>query len=92
MSVIQEKLKLLPDAPGVYLMMDSGGVIIYVGKARVLKNRVRQYFHSSPKPPKVQAMVENIADFSYVVTPSEVDALSSKTPSSRSISQNTTSS
>ena len=76
MSVIQEKLKLLPDAPGVYLMMDSGGVIIYVGKARVLKNRVRQYFHSSPKPPKVQAMVENIADFSYVVTPSEVDALS----------------
>ena len=76
MSVIQEKLKLLPDAPGVYLMMDSSGVIIYVGKARVLKNRVRQYFHSSPKPPKVQAMVENIADFSYVVTPSEVDALS----------------
>ena len=76
MSVIQEKLKLLPDAPGVYLMMDRDGVIIYVGKARVLKNRVRQYFHSSPKPPKVQAMVENIADFSYVVTPSEVDALS----------------
>ena len=61
MSVIQE---------------NSGGVIIYVGKARVLKNRVRQYFHSSPKPAKVQAMVENIADFSYVVTPSEVDALS----------------
>ena len=76
MSVIQEKLKLLPDAPGVYLMMDQDGVIIYVGKARVLKNRVRQYFHSSPKPAKVQAMVENIADFSYVVTPSEVDALS----------------
>ena len=76
MSVIQEKLKLLPDSPGVYLMMDKDGVIIYVGKARVLKNRVRQYFHSSPKPAKVQAMVENIADFSYVVTPSEVDALS----------------
>ena len=76
MSVIQEKLKLLPDSPGVYLMMDKDGVIIYVGKARILKNRVRQYFHSSPKPAKVQAMVENIADFSYVVTPSEVDALS----------------
>lgn len=75
MDVIREKLKLLPDSPGVYLMYDKDGVIIYVGKARILKNRVRQYFHSSPKPSKVQAMVENIADFSYVVTPSEVDAL-----------------
>ncbi len=75
MSVVQEKLKLLPDSPGVYLMLDKDGTIIYVGKARVLKNRVRQYFHSSPKPSKVQAMVDNIADFSYVVTPSEVDAL-----------------
>lgn len=75
MSVVQEKLKLLPDRPGVYLMFDKDGTIIYVGKARVLKNRVRQYFHASSKPSKVQAMVENIADFSYVVTPSEVDAL-----------------
>ena len=75
-SVIKEKLKLLPDAPGVYIMMDAEGTVIYVGKARVLKNRVRQYFHSSLKSPKVQAMVANIADFSYVVTPSEVDALS----------------
>lgn len=75
MNVIREKLKLLPDSPGVYLMYDRDGVVIYVGKARVLKNRVRQYFHSSPKPSKVQAMVDNIADFSYVVTPSEVDAL-----------------
>ena len=74
-SVIREKLKLLPDSPGVYLMMDADGVIIYVGKARVLKNRVRQYFHSSLKSPKVQAMVDNIADFAYVVTPTEVDAL-----------------
>ena len=75
-SVIREKLKLLPDSPGVYIMTDADGAVIYVGKARVLKNRVRQYFHSSPKPAKVQAMVDNIADFSYVVTPSEVDALS----------------
>ncbi len=74
-SAIREKLKLLPDCPGVYLMLDSEGTIIYVGKARVLKNRVRQYFHSSPKPSKVQAMIENIADFSYVVAPTEVDAL-----------------
>ncbi len=74
-SVLQEKLKLLPDTPGVYLMLDAEGTVIYVGKARVLKNRVRQYFHSSPKPSKVQAMVENIADFSYIVAPTEVDAL-----------------
>ncbi len=74
-SVIREKLKLLPDSPGVYIMLDEEGAVIYVGKARILKNRVRQYFHTSEKPVKVQAMVENIADFSYIVTPSEVDAL-----------------
>ena len=74
-SVLREKLRLLPDSPGVYIMLDKDGTVIYVGKARVLKNRVRQYFHSSDKPSKVQAMVEQIADFSYVVTPSEVDAL-----------------
>lgn len=74
-NVIREKLKLLPDLPGVYIMLDASGTVIYVGKARVLKNRVRQYFHSSPKPEKVQAMVDCIADFSYVVTPTEVDAL-----------------
>ncbi|MBR7185886.1 MAG: excinuclease ABC subunit UvrC [Clostridia bacterium] len=74
-SVIREKLRLLPDSPGVYIMLDAEGTVIYVGKARVLKNRVRQYFHSSEKPYKVQAMVECIADFSYIVTPSEVDAL-----------------
>ena len=75
MGVIQEKLRLLPDTPGVYIMLDRDGTVIYVGKARVLKNRVRQYFHSSYKADKVQAMVDNIADFSYVVTPTEVDAL-----------------
>ncbi len=74
-EVIREKLKLLPDSPGVYIMAGEDGTVIYVGKARVLKNRVRQYFHSSEKPFKVQAMVEAIADFSYIVTPSEVDAL-----------------
>ena len=46
MSAIREKLKLLPDCPGVYIMLDKDGAVIYVGKARVLKNRVRQYFHS----------------------------------------------
>ena len=75
MSVLQEKLRLLPDCPGVYIMLDREGTVIYVGKARVLKNRVRQYFHTSEKPPKVRSMVENIADFSYIVAPTEADAL-----------------
>lgn len=75
MDVIKEKLKLLPDNPGVYIMLDVYGNVIYVGKARVLKNRVRQYFHSSEKPEKVIKMVENIADFNYIITNSEIDAL-----------------
>lgn len=75
MSVLKEKLNLLPDNPGVYVMLDKDGVVIYVGKARVLKNRVRQYFHSSAKPEKVTAMVEHIADFYYIITKTEIDAL-----------------
>ena len=75
MDVIKEKLKLLPDNPGVYIMLDKYSNVIYVGKARILKNRVRQYFHSSPKPDKVMRMVENIADFNYIITKTERDAL-----------------
>ncbi len=75
MDVIKEKLKLLPDSPGVYIMLDCYGNVIYVGKARVLKNRVRQYFHSASKPEKVMRMVENIADFNYIITATEIDAL-----------------
>lgn len=75
MDVIKEKLKLLPENPGVYIMLDKYQTVIYVGKARVLKNRVRQYFHNSPKPEKVMKMVENIADFNYIITNSEIDAL-----------------
>lgn len=75
MDVIKEKLKLLPDNPGVYIMLDCYGNVIYVGKARILKNRVRQYFHNSPKPEKVTKMVENISDFNYIITSSEIDAL-----------------
>lgn len=75
MDKLQEKLKLLPDNPGVYIMLDKDGVVIYVGKARVLKNRVRQYFHGSAKPSKVAAMVENIDDFYYIITNTEIDAL-----------------
>ncbi|MDE7301458.1 MAG: excinuclease ABC subunit UvrC, partial [Clostridia bacterium] len=75
MDVIKEKLKLLPENPGVYIMLDGYGNVIYVGKARVLKNRVRQYFHNSPKPEKVMQMVANVADFNYIITNSEIDAL-----------------
>ena len=75
MGKLQEKLKLLPEKPGVYIMLDKDGAVIYVGKARILKNRVRQYFHGSAKPSKVAAMVENIADFSYIITNTEIDAL-----------------
>ncbi len=75
MDVIREKLRLLPENPGVYIMLDEYGNVIYVGKARVLKNRVRQYFHNSPKPEKVMKMVENIKDFNYIITGSEIDAL-----------------
>ncbi len=75
MSALQEKLKLLPENPGVYIMLDKDGIVIYVGKARVLKNRVRQYFHTSAKTEKVAAMVENIADFYYIITKTEIDAL-----------------
>ena len=73
---IEKKLSLLPESPGVYVMLSSEKTVIYVGKAKVLKNRVRQYFHSSKKPEKVSAMVANIDDFSYIITNSEIDALS----------------
>ena len=57
-------------------MRGKDGEVIYVGKAVVLKNRVRQYFRNSKKHPKVQAMVDNIADFDYIITLNEKDALS----------------
>ena len=76
MSIVEEKLKLLPKNPGVYVMLDKDGVIIYVGKAKNLKNRVRQYFFNGVKTQKVMAMVSHIADFYYIIAPSETDALS----------------
>ena len=76
MGIIDDKLKNLPENPGVYVMLDADGKIIYVGKAKNLKNRVRQYFFNSVKTEKVMAMVNNIADFYYIIVPSEIDALS----------------
>lgn len=74
-EIISEKLKLLPDSPGVYKMYDGAGEIIYVGKAVNLKNRVRQYFQRSQKPPKVEAMISHIEDFQYIITSNETEAL-----------------
>ncbi|MDQ0150741.1 excinuclease ABC subunit C [Eubacterium multiforme] len=72
----EHQLKILPDKPGVYLMKNSLGEIIYVGKAKILKNRVRQYFRNSKNhSEKVRAMVKNIAEFEYIVTDSEMEAL-----------------
>lgn len=73
---LQEELKKLPDKPGCYLMHDENDVIIYVGKAVVLKNRVRQYFQSSRNlSPKIVHMVSHIAWFEYIVVSSELEAL-----------------
>jgi excinuclease ABC subunit C len=72
---IYEKLKDLPSKPGVYMMLDENGEIIYVGKAKSLKNRVRQYFHSGSKDLKTMTMVSRIRDFRYIIAASEVDAL-----------------
>ena len=73
---IQEELKKLPDKPGVYIMHGKMDEIIYVGKAIILRNRVRSYFRESTvKSPKIQKMVTQITRFEYIVTDSELEAL-----------------
>lgn len=76
MNELEGKIKLLPTDPGVYVMLDKDGKVIYVGKAKNLKNRVTQYFRNGLKTEKVAAMVMNVADFYYVITHTEADALS----------------
>lgn len=71
---IKNKLALLPDQPGCYLMKDRQGTIIYVGKAKVLKNRVRSYFTGSHDG-KTSRLVNEIEDFEYIVTSSNIEAL-----------------
>ena len=74
--IIEEELKKLPARPGVYIMHDEHDTIIYVGKAVVLKNRVRQYFQKGyKKSPKIQRMVSKVSRFEYIVTDSELEAL-----------------
>ncbi|MEG2450205.1 MAG: excinuclease ABC subunit UvrC [Clostridia bacterium] len=72
----KQKLKDVPENPGVYMMLDEGGGIIYVGKAKNLRKRLRQYFYvTGNKTVKVMAMLEHVADFRYIICASEVDAL-----------------
>ena len=73
-ELIKNKLAILPDQPGCYLMKDRQGTIIYVGKAKVLKNRVRSYFTGSHDA-KTQRLVNEIEDFEYIITSSDIEAL-----------------
>lgn len=72
---ILEKIKTLPKTSGVYIMKDDLDQIIYIGKAKNLKNRVSQYFLKNQTHNKVRAMVEKVHDFDYFLTPTEIDAL-----------------
>lgn len=72
---LEEKLQHLPDAPGVYMMKDTKGHIIYIGKAVSLKNRVRSYFQRGSKGEKTEIMVRQIADIETMVTHTELEAL-----------------
>ena len=73
---IDEKLRILPALPGCYLHKDRSGRIIYIGKAKSLRNRVRSYFQSSKTfDPKTRELVARIMDFDYIVTDTEVEAL-----------------
>ncbi|ADQ47099.1 excinuclease ABC, C subunit [Caldicellulosiruptor kronotskyensis 2002] len=74
--LLEEKLSILPTSPGVYIMKDENGNVIYVGKAVNLRNRVRQYFQNSQDMlPKTRLMVKKIKDLDYIVTDNEVEAL-----------------
>ena len=74
-EALKQKLSKLPSSPGVYFHKDDTGEIIYVGKAAVLKNRVRQYFQKSKKDPKTEALVSEIYDTDWIVVDTEMDAL-----------------
>ncbi len=74
MDLLRQKLTLLPERPGVYLMKDNQGQIIYVGKAKILKNRVKSYFAGIHEG-KTGRLVSQIVDFEYIMTESEVEAL-----------------
>ena len=74
-EIVEEKLKILPETPGVYLMKDIDENIIYIGKSVNLKSRVSQYFHHNDHPPKTRAMVRSVVDFEIIMVDTEVEAL-----------------
>lgn len=74
-SVLKEKLKLLPDNSGVYIMKDKNDEIIYIGKAKNLKNRVKSYFRSKHDSAKLRVMVPQIVNFEFIITDTEIEAL-----------------
>ena len=73
---LRDKANSLPHSPGVYIMKDKNGKIIYVGKSRKLKNRVSQYFQNSKKNFKTEKMVSAAEDFEYILCKTEIEALS----------------
>ena len=72
---IKQRVKNLPMSPGVYIMRDENGTIIYIGKAKHLKNRVSQYFLNTVKQQKVQLMADSVKTFDYIICNSELEAL-----------------
>lgn len=75
MSLLKEKISILPDTPGVYMYYDAGGKVIYVGKAKNLKRRVSSYFNREHESVRTRLLVRAIADMKYIVVPTEEDAL-----------------
>ncbi|MDD3559522.1 MAG: GIY-YIG nuclease family protein, partial [Melioribacteraceae bacterium] len=74
-EILEEKLKALPALPGVYQFLDKNQKVIYVGKAKNLRNRVRSYFQSNLSSPKTEVMVSKIEDLQLIITDTEVEAL-----------------
>ena len=74
-ATLKEKLQNLPLTPGVYQFKDINGKVLYVGKAKLLRNRVRQYFQSKPQSGILNVMISKIADLEMISTDNEVEAL-----------------
>ena len=76
LPLVDQRLQATPERPGVYLMKDARGTVLYVGKASSLRNRLRTYFGSrSHQPSKIRRMMGHLHDFEYIVTDSEAEAL-----------------
>ena len=75
MDAIKDKLKLIPDSPGIYQYFDKNDTIIYIGKAKNLKKRVSSYFNKNIEHGKTRVLVRKIVDIKYIVVDTETDAL-----------------